>query len=91
MRKVKNDFKIQRKKTVYRHCGGHISHHFRNRIIYKDDKCRRFDRYLGNIGHQIVGNAVGVFANLSALVCTDGIKVTKQDDIPGRICLLDIG
>jgi len=37
MRKVKNDFKIQRKKTVYRHCGGHISHHFRNRIIYKDD------------------------------------------------------
>lgn len=27
MRKVKNDFKIQRKKTVYRHCGGHISHH----------------------------------------------------------------
>lgn len=36
MRKVKMISKFS-VKTVYRHCGGHISHHFRNRIIYKDD------------------------------------------------------
>ena len=37
MRKVRNDLKIQRKETVYSHCSGCTSYHFRNRFIYEDD------------------------------------------------------
>ncbi len=45
---------------------------------------------LCDVRHQIVGNAVGVLAYLTTLMCTDGIEITQNDNIPFGICLLHI-
>ena len=41
--------------------------------------------HLGNVGHQVVGNAVGVFANQAAFVGTDGVEVPQQHHAPAGI------
>ena len=33
--------------------------------------------HLGNVGHQVVGNAVGILAHGAALVGADGVKVPQ--------------
>ena len=42
---------------------------------------------LRDVGHQVVGNAVGVFANHAALVRADGVKVAQKHHRPFRVCL----
>ena len=37
---------------------------------------------LGDVGHQVVGDATGIFTDAAALVCADGVEVTQQDDAP---------
>ncbi len=40
------------------------------------------DGGLGNERHEVVGNAVGVFANGARLVRTDGVEIAQQSDAP---------
>ena len=44
------------------------------------------DCNLSNIGHKVVGDAVGVFADSAALVCADGVEVTKKAGTPFAVC-----
>ena len=46
--------------------------------------------HLSNVGHQIVGDSIGIFTNGTTLMSADRIKVAKQNHIPLAICLLDI-
>ena len=46
--------------------------------------------HLCDVRHQVVGDTVGILADGSAYVSSDGIEVTKQNHIPFRICLLHI-
>ena len=48
------------------------------------------DGRLCNVGHEVVGDAVGILANQAALMCTDGVEVAEQHDVPFGICLLDV-
>ena len=45
---------------------------------------------LCDIRHQVIRNTIRIFTDLTALVCTDRVKVTKQDHVPLGICFLDI-
>ena len=46
--------------------------------------------HLGDIGHQVVGDAVGVLTDASAGVRSHGVKVAQQDDVPFRVGFLDV-
>ncbi len=46
--------------------------------------------HLCHIRQQIVGDSLGILSDPAGFMCTDGIKVTKQDHIPLRIGLLNI-
>ena len=46
---------------------------------------------LGDIGHQVVGNAVGILADGAALVGADGVEVAKEHHIPLGVGLLNVG
>ena len=46
--------------------------------------------YLGNVGHQIIGNSVRILTYTSAWMCSNGVEVTKQNYVPLRICFLNI-
>ena len=60
-------------------------------IVAKHTQLRPFaDCNLRHIGHQIVGNAVGILADQAALVRTDRIKIPQKNHIPRRICFLHI-
>ena len=37
---------------------------------------------LWDIGHEVIGNTVGVLTDESAYVCADGVKVAKEHDRP---------
>ena len=43
------------------------------------------------LGHQVIGDAVGVLADQAGLVGTDGVEVTKQGHVQGGVSLADIG
>ena len=38
--------------------------------------------HLGDIGHQIIGNTPGIFADVAAFVGTDGVEVAQQHNAP---------
>ena len=46
--------------------------------------------HLGDIGHQIIGDTVGVLSDGTALVSADGVEITQKYNVPFRICLLDV-
>ena len=46
--------------------------------------------HLGDIGHQVVGDAIGVLAHGAALVGPDGIEVAQQDHVPLVVRFLDV-
>ena len=46
--------------------------------------------HLGNVGHQVVGDAVGVLADQAALVGTDGVEVAQQRHIQAGVSLADV-
>ena len=48
------------------------------------------DGDLGDVGHQVVGDAVGVLADEAGLVGTDGVEVAQQGDVQLRVRLADI-
>ncbi len=48
-------------------------------------------RHLCDVGHQVVGNPVGILPYSAAPVSADGIKVPKQDHVPLLVRLLNIG
>ena len=47
--------------------------------------------HLGDIGHQVVGNAIGVLAHGTALVSADGVEVAQKNHVPLVVRLLDVG
>ena len=49
------------------------------------------DGYLGDIGHQIVGDTSGVLADQAGLVGADGIEVPQQDHAPLGVSVRDAG
>ena len=48
------------------------------------------DRHLGDVGHQVVGDAVGVLADEAGLVGTDGVEVAQQGHVQAGVGLADI-
>ena len=46
--------------------------------------------HLGNVGHQVIGDAVGVLADQAALVGTDGVEIAQQGHVQLRVCMADI-
>ena len=42
-------------------------------------------RHLGDEGHEVVGNAVGIFTDAAALVGADGVEVAQQHHAPLRV------
>src|SRR5699024_3149819 len=49
------------------------------------------DRNLGDVGHEVVGDAVGVFANEAGRVRADGVAVAQQRDVELRVGLAAVG
>ena len=47
--------------------------------------------HLGDVGHQVVGDAVGVLADEAGLVGTDGVEVAQQGHVQAGVRLADIG
>ena len=47
--------------------------------------------HLGDVGHEVVGDAVGVLADEAGLVGADGVEVAQQSHIQGGVRLADIG
>ena len=45
---------------------------------------------LGNVGHEVVGDAVGVLSYRAALVRTHGVEIAEEDDVPFGVGLLDV-
>lgn len=46
--------------------------------------------HLGDVGHQVVGDAVGILADQAALVGTDGVEVAQQRHIQAGVCMADV-
>ena len=49
------------------------------------------DGDLGDVRHQVIGDAVGVLADEAGLVGTDGVEVPQQGHVQLRVSLADIG
>ena len=47
--------------------------------------------HLGDVGHEVVGDAVGVLADEAGLVGADGVEVAQQSHVQGGVSLADIG
>lgn len=47
-------------------------------------------RHLGNIGHQVVGDAIGVLADPPAGVGADRVEVAQDGDFPLRVGVGDV-
>ena len=45
---------------------------------------------LGDIWHEVIGYAVGIFANHAALMSANRIEIAQKDNIPFWICFLNI-
>ena len=52
--------------------------------------CTLTNGCLCDVGHEVVGDTIGVLTDGTALVCTDGVEVTEQHDVPLVVGLLDI-
>ena len=64
----------------------HASTIFGRVVIAKNTQLGSFTyRYLTDKRHQVVGNAIRIFANQAAFIGTDRVKVTQQGNGPGRI------
>ena len=56
-------------------------------IVAENTEVFKFaDGGLRDVGHQIVGNALGVLADKSAFVSADGVKVAQQHRRPFGVC-----
>ena len=61
-------------------------------IVTEDIDLRQLtDRYLCHVWKQVVRDALWILTDETGLVRTDRVEVTKQDDIPLRICRMNIG
>ena len=49
------------------------------------------NRYLGQVGHEIVGNTVGIFAYQPAWMRTYRVEVSQKHHVPLRIGFMNIG
>ena len=47
-------------------------------------------RHLRHIGHQVVGDALGVFADEPRSVRAHGVEIAQQDDVPCVVCTEDV-
>ncbi len=47
--------------------------------------------HLGHVGQQVVGDALGIFANQPACVCADGVKVAQQHHVPLVVSHVQVG
>jgi len=45
---------------------------------------------LGDVGHQVIGDTVGILTYQAALVCTDGIEVAEEYDVPLLVGTLEV-
>lgn len=52
---------------------------------------RSIPRYLGDIGHEVVGDALGILADAARSMGTRGVEVPKQHRVPGLWCRSDSG
>ena len=46
--------------------------------------------YLGDVGHQVIGDTVGILTYQAALVCADGVEVAEEYDVPLLVGTLEI-
>ena len=61
-------------------------------VVAKDvDLFQLADRHLGDVGHQVVGDAVGVLADQARLVGADGVEVAQHRHIHAGVGLADVG
>ena len=49
------------------------------------------DSNLSNIGDKVARRPFGGFAEQAAFMCANGIEVTQEDDVPGRISGMQVG
>ena len=60
-------------------------------VVAEDAQLGAFaDGHLGDVGHQVVGDAVGVLPYPAAGVRADGVEVSQEDDVPFGVGLLDV-
>ena len=60
-------------------------------IVTEDINLRKLtDRHLCHVRKQVVRDALRILTDQTGLVRTDRVEVTKQDDIPLRICRVNI-
>ena len=48
------------------------------------------DGYLCDVGHQVVRDTFRVLADQSALMCADRIEISQEDNVPFRICRVQV-
>ena len=46
--------------------------------------------YLGDVGHQVIGDTVGILAYQAALVCADGVEIAEEYDVPLLVGTLEV-
>ena len=46
--------------------------------------------HLGDVGHEVIGDAVGVLADEAGLVRTNGVEVAQQGHVQAGVCLAHI-
>ena len=61
-------------------------------IVFSEDVnvCAPADGHLADVRHQVVGNALRVFADQPAGMRADGIEVAQQNDAPCGIGCVDV-
>ena len=45
---------------------------------------------LGDVGHQVIGDTVGILTYQAALVCADGVEVAEEYDVPLLVGTLEV-
>ena len=61
-------------------------------VVAKDvDFFQLADSHLGDVGHEVVGDAVGVLANEAGGMRTDGVKVAQHGDVERRVGVAAVG
>ena len=46
--------------------------------------------YLGDVGHQVIGDTVGILTYQAALVCADGVEIAEEYDVPLLVGTLEV-
>ena len=64
----------------------------RSRVIIAEDTetFQLADSNLCDIRNQVVRDSLRILADQTALVCTDWVEVAEQNDIPFRICHVQV-